>query len=276
MHNVTAMSQILSIFRRATLAITVSGSAGLAQQIPENVLRAEVLDGWRTASGTHMAALRLTLAEGWKTYWRAPGEGGIPPSFDWSGSANIASVAFHWPRPDVFDINGLRTIGYHDELVLPMEFTAREADAPMSVTARIALGVCEDICIPVEVSVIADLPRQSTVDPAIEVALAQQPLRGKRTGVKAIHCTAEPIKDGLRLTARIDIPTTGAEEVVVFELADRSIWISQADSWREGRELVSVADIVPPSSQPFVLNRDEVRVTILGTDQAVELRGCPG
>ena len=48
---------------------------------PEDVVQIEVLPGWQTASGTQMAALRLTLAPGWKTYWRAPGEGGIPPAF---------------------------------------------------------------------------------------------------------------------------------------------------------------------------------------------------
>ena len=61
---------------------------------PEDVVQIEVLPGWQTASGTQMAAIRLTLAPGWKTYWRAPGEGGIPPAFGWAGSQNIASTAF--------------------------------------------------------------------------------------------------------------------------------------------------------------------------------------
>ncbi|MFY8145805.1 MAG: protein-disulfide reductase DsbD domain-containing protein, partial [Rhodobacter sp.] len=63
----------------------------------DDLLSAEVLPGWRTEQGTHMAALRLTLAPGWKTYWRSPGDAGIPPLFNWSGSQNLSGVRVHWP-----------------------------------------------------------------------------------------------------------------------------------------------------------------------------------
>jgi DsbC/DsbD-like thiol-disulfide interchange protein len=76
-------------------------------------------------NGGHMAAVELQLAPGWKTYWRSPGDAGIPPSFDWSGSENVKSVRLHWPAPEVFEANGMQTIGYHERLVLPVEITPR-------------------------------------------------------------------------------------------------------------------------------------------------------
>ena len=63
----------------------------------ESPARMEILDGGMTARGTYMAALHLTLSDGWKTYWRAPGDAGIPPRLDWRGSRNLGDVAITWP-----------------------------------------------------------------------------------------------------------------------------------------------------------------------------------
>ena len=138
-------------------AIVALVSPALGQEMPANILSATLREGWRTGAGTQMAALELKLAPGWKTYWRAPGEAGIPPEFDWSGSENIRAVAFHWPRPEVFDLNGMRTFGYHEALVLPVEISPADAGRPIAVKARIDLGVCNEICVPVSVSVAGEL-----------------------------------------------------------------------------------------------------------------------
>ncbi len=70
-----------------------------------------------------MAAFEITLEEGWKTYWRSPGDAGIPPRFDWENSHNLDGVALHWPRPAVFESFGTQTIGYSEKLILPVELT---------------------------------------------------------------------------------------------------------------------------------------------------------
>ena len=103
------------------LALGTSLAAVTAQaQSFDRVVQAEVLPGWRTENGDHMAALRITLNPGWKTYWRAPGDAGIPPLLDWSGSGNLESAEVTWPTPEVFSQNGMRSIGYTEELVLPV------------------------------------------------------------------------------------------------------------------------------------------------------------
>lgn len=248
-----------------------------AQGLPSDILHATLLGGWRTESGTQMTALRLELAPGWKTYWRAPGEGGIPPRFDWSGSDNIGSVAFHWPVPEVFELNGLRTIGYRHELVLPIEIRPADASRPVAVAARIDLGVCEAICVPVTVDVAADLNRTAVPDPVILASLDRRPEAGPEAGLSASRCAAEPIRDGLRLTSRLTLPPVGPAEFAVVELADQSVWVSQADTLRTGGDLSATADLVPANAKPFALDRSSVRITIFGgSGRVVEVQGCAG
>lgn len=239
----------------------------------EDVARVDILPGWRTESGTHMAALRVRLAPGWKTYWRAPGEGGIPPRFDWAGSANLKAVGFHWPVPEVFSINGTRSIGYHDELILPMELTPATPGAPISVRTTVELGVCDDICLPMQVELSVDLAAGGAVDPTIRASLADQPVTAQSLGIGGATCAVDPISDGLRVTAQVTMQDLGSE-VAVIELPDKSIWISPADMGRQGGVMTATADMVPANAAPFLLNRSDLRITVFGDSKAVEIRGC--
>lgn len=242
---------------------------------PDDIVQAEILPGWRTKSGTQMAALHLQLAAHWKTYWRVPGQSGIPPQFNWSGSGNLAGAKIHWPVPQVFMVNGLQSIGYSEELILPIEFTPARPGEPVLLRASIDLGVCSDICVPVTLELRADLGRGTTADPAITAALQSRPQTARAAGLTGITCQIEPIADGLRLTADIAIPSSGAVEVGVIELADPTIWVSEPVAERSGQTLRLTSDLVPGSGAPFMLDRSGVRLTILGTDRAVDLLGCP-
>ena len=246
-----------------------------AQPPAETVLQAEILPGWETERGTQMAGLRLTLAPGWKTYWRAPGDAGIPPRFDWSASSNMKSVATYWPRPMVFDKNGMRTIAYENEVVLPLELTPSTPGTPIMLQGRMELGVCHDICMPMSLELHAELPARPDPEP-IRAALAARPTSAAQAGVGRVTCTAEPISDGLRLTAEIPLPPMGGEEVVVVELRDPAIWISEAEVTRQGNSLFAVADLVPEAAAPFALDRSSVRFTLLSGQKAVDIRGCEG
>ncbi|MFN3845413.1 MAG: protein-disulfide reductase DsbD domain-containing protein [Paracoccaceae bacterium] len=241
-----------------------------------DVVEGQFRPGWQTGTGTHIAALHLQLAPKWKTYWRAPGDAGIPPHFDWSGSENVASVRFFWPAPDVFHTNGMQTVGYHGELMLPFEVTAKDPGKPVRLNASVELGVCKDICVPASLQLGVALPAPGQPDRAISAALNARPATGREAGLKHIACTLEPIKDGMRITARMDLPSQGKEEVVVFEAGVPGVWVSESRSGRNGRTLEAVAEMVPPSGQPFALDRGAVVVSVIGTDgRAVEIHGCP-
>jgi len=261
----------IAAFLIASLALAVPAQAGSSL---ENLVRIEVLDGGPTARGTHLAALRLTLADGWKTYWRAPGEAGIPPSFDWRGSRNLRDVAITWPAPEVFETNGMRTIGYKHQLVLPVEVTPSGDGAPMQLRGRIEFGLCSDVCIPGALDFDGKLDPQAGRDPAIAAALAQRPYSAAEAGVQSATCRLTPSADGLRVEARIRMPSAGGTEIAVIEPGTPGVWAAETETRRSGDTLIAVSDLVNEAGGAFALTRSGLRITVLGTAHAVDIRGC--
>ena len=242
-------------------------------QSQEDVLNAQLLPGWQMPGGNYMAGLDLTLAPQWKTYWRAPGETGIPPEFDWSGSRNVASVRLHWPSPQVILLSGMQSIGYHDALTLPLEVTPLDPGQPVQLHLQMRLGICKDICMPAALTLTTPLGGAS--DARIAEALRQGPVRGDAAGLARLACDLSPIDDGLHVVARIEMPVQGSPETVVFEAADKSVWVAEASAIRSGNVLTAATDFVPPQGAPFALQRSDVTVTVIGQGHSVEIKGCP-
>ena len=187
------MAGTIGIASVMAVAVCIFGVAPTgAQEVPDNVAVGRILEGWRTPQGTQMAAVEIDLLPGWKTYWRSPGEAGIPPHFDWRGSGNLAGVVYHWPSPEVFETSGTRTIGYHGRLVLPVELSPLQADQPIDADATVDFGVCDEICVPVTLSLKATLPVRTTEDPVILSALADGPTRARMPARQ--RCAAPPTR----------------------------------------------------------------------------------
>lgn len=235
----------------------------------------EILPGWRTADGDHISAVKITLKPGWITYWRAPGEAGIPPQFSFSSDSAITSITPHWPVPDVFDDAGLQSIGYYDSVIFPLTVDAGGVTGDIAVTGQLTIGVCEEICIPVTYTFDTLLPQAGTHDAAITAALADDPLTRSEANVGDVTCAIDPISDGLRMTTQIDVAKSGYAEFVVIEPSDPRIWVSQADVTRAGGTLSATVEMVHPSGQPFAFDRSGVRITVLGNNgHAIDLLGC--
>src|ERR1700743_1071259 len=98
-----------------------------------------------------LGGVAFQLQPGWKTYWRNPGDSGVPPRFDFSKSDNVEAVTVLWPAPLKFeDGAGGISLGYHDQIVLPLRIVAKTVDKPVILRADINYAVCEKICVPVE------------------------------------------------------------------------------------------------------------------------------
>ncbi len=97
--------------------------------------------------------LQFKLKPGWKIYWRSPGDAGFPPQPDWSGSANLQSIAIEWPAPERFTVLGLQTLGYKEEVVFPLTITRKDPSAPLELAGAIRYLVCSEICIPYDAEV---------------------------------------------------------------------------------------------------------------------------
>src|ERR1700749_3849755 len=103
-------------------------------------------------SGTVLlGGIAFQLQPGWKTYWRTPGDSGVPPRFDFSKSDNVEAVTILWPAPTKFDDGaGGHSLGYHDQVVLPLRIVAKNVDKPVKLRAAINYAVGEKLCIPVQ------------------------------------------------------------------------------------------------------------------------------
>ena len=241
-----------------------------------DIVQLELLPGWRRDDGTHMAALLIRLAPGWKTYWRSPGEAGIPPQLQMRERRGMRGVELIWPVPDVFYTNGYRSIGYADDLLLPLQVTLAPGQGDLRISGSISIGVCQDVCMPVALDIAGTLRPGGSPDPRIVAALADRPRTASEAGVGTVICRLTPIADGLRVQARIPVAPQGATETVVFELPEEGTWVSEAQATRSGGTITATAEIIPADAGPFAMNRSTLRITVLGDGSAIDIRGCRG
>jgi len=106
------------------------------------------------------AGIEIKMQPGWHTYWRYPGDSGVPPRFSYSGSDNLASVEVLYPAPHAFTDESGTIIGYKGSVVLPLRVFPRQKDKPVMLRAKIDYAVCEKLCVPVEANV------ELTISPA--------------------------------------------------------------------------------------------------------------
>ena len=114
------------------------------------------------------AAIEIVLDPGWKTYWRTPGDAGIPPRFDFSGSENASGAEVAFPAPERSDDGFSVSNVYHDRVVLPVRFATSDPSKPVRLELTATLGICAEVCIPVELAASLDIPP----DPADDGAMA--------------------------------------------------------------------------------------------------------
>ncbi|SEM80660.1 protein-disulfide reductase DsbD family protein [Palleronia pelagia] len=186
---------LIRLWRALFLALAVAGlpEGGMAassdpQTSPAVTARLiTAQDGVPEGAGTLSAGLDLKLGDGWKTYWRSPGEVGIPPSIDWAGSENIAGVSFLWPAPERFTAFGIENFGYRDEVVFPLRIALDRPGAPARLKALVSLLVCSDICVPQDFELSLSLPRGAGIDTEaatrIAAFAARVPVPGPESGI---------------------------------------------------------------------------------------------
>jgi DsbC/DsbD-like thiol-disulfide interchange protein len=144
--------------------------------------RAQLVSGGPLAEGdARLAGVIIKLDPGFKTYWRHPGESGLPPAFDWSRSSNVANIEVLWPAPTRFEDAGGVSYGYAGGIVLPVRVKPQDARQPVRLVLKLDYGVCKDICIPAQADLLLTLPKaggskQAPVMEALARVPKQQPL----------------------------------------------------------------------------------------------------
>lgn len=99
-------------------------------------------------TGVIHGVLDIDLLPGWKTYWRDPGDTGVPPSIDIGDSENIDQVSLEFPAPERVNDGYSIWAGYTYPVALPMTLRQDQPGKPSQIEADVFLGICETICIP--------------------------------------------------------------------------------------------------------------------------------
>lgn len=134
---------------------------------------------------TLVAGIELSIAKGWKTYWRTPGDsGGVPPNVDLAQSENVASFVVLYPAPHRLPDPLGDAIGYKDAVTLPVAIVALDASKPVVLNVQIEYGICREICVPAEARLTLTIP-PGTISPApamLAEALAKVPAKAQTAG----------------------------------------------------------------------------------------------
>jgi DsbC/DsbD-like thiol-disulfide interchange protein len=219
-----------------------------------------------------LGGIAFRLQPGWKTYWRTPGDSGVPPRFDFSKSDNIEAVTVLWPAPLKFDDGaGGHSLGYRDQVVLPLRIVAKNADKPVTLRADINYAVCEKLCIPVDASAeLAFTSVASTEDSALFAALDTVP-KPANVGDPNPLTIRDVRRDG-KSTVLVDVVSPDSRVINLFVEGPTPDW---------GLPVPKLLESSPPGIKRFAFDLDGVppgtnpagaalKLTLVSGDRAYE------
>jgi DsbC/DsbD-like thiol-disulfide interchange protein len=164
------------------------------------------------------AGVEIKLDPGWKTYWRDPGDTGVPPTLDFSGSDNVKSVTVLWPAPELFpDGAGGNSIGYVDRVILPLHIEPDNAGKPSSLQLKLGYAICGNLCVPVEANLKLPLGGDGAEEAALERAEIHVPRRvalGPGPGLAVLAVHREPGEAHERVV--VDVAAPNGAPVTLF------------------------------------------------------------
>lgn len=147
----------------ATAGSSVAAQAASSEWFEAQGARIRIVTSDKAdASGRLRGALDIELEPGWKTYWRDPGDAGVPPSVDVSKSTNLRGAELDFPVPERHDDGDYIWAGYSKPVLLPIVFTLADPSDGASIKADVFLGVCQEICVPVQTVFSIDTAEPST------------------------------------------------------------------------------------------------------------------
>ena len=219
-----------------------------------------------------LGGIAVQLDPGWKTYWRTSGDSGVPPRFDFSKSDNIEAVTVLWPAPTKFDDGaGGTSLGYHDQVVLPLRIVAKNADKPATLRADISYAVCEKICIPIEANAeLAFASVASTEDSVLFAALDTVPKPASVGDPNPL--TIRDVKREGKSTVLVDVVAPDAKAVNLFVEGPTPDWGLPVPKLLEHgppgvKRFAFELDGVPPGTSP---EGAALKLTLVGGERSYE------
>jgi DsbC/DsbD-like thiol-disulfide interchange protein len=219
-----------------------------------------------------LGGIAFQLEPGWKTYWRNPGDSGVPPRFDFSKSENIEAVTVLWPAPTKFDDGaGGHSMGYHNQVVLPLRIVAKSADKPVTLRADINYAVCEKLCIPVQANAeLAITSVASTEDSTLFAALDTVPKPANIGDPNPL--TIRDVKRDGKSAVLVDVVSPDAREVSLFVEGPTPDWALPVPKLLEHsppgvKRFTFALDGLPPGADPAGA---ALKLTLVGGERSYE------
>lgn len=168
----------------------IQASAKISPSFEAEPLSAHLITAQNGVSETTKsisAGLSIKLADGWKIYWRSPGEVGVPPQIDLDTSSNVASFEMVWPAPERFTAFGIENFGYSDEVVFPLRIDLETPGQPVNLALDGKLLACSEVCVPLSFELSMSLPLGSGIDAVSAARISRfasfAPIEASRAGI---------------------------------------------------------------------------------------------
>ena len=272
---------IVIVPMRAALGIAVTLSVACmaieARAEDSSLWQRDTYSAIRLLAGSRSGAVLLggiaiQLQPGWKTYWRTPGDSGVPPRFDFSKSDNVEAVTVLWPAPMKFDDGaGGQSLGYKSQVVLPLRIVAKSADKPVVLRAAINYAVCDKLCIPVEAnSELSFASVASTEDGALSAALDTVPKPANIGDPNPV--TIRDVRRDGKSNVLVDVTAPESKSVSLFVEGPTPDWALPIPKLVEHgppgvKRFVFELDGLPPGAKP---EGAALKFTLVGGERAYE------
>lgn len=222
------------------------------------------------------AGVEIKLKEGWKTYWRYPGDSGVPPALDFSQSQNVKAVTVLYPAPMRFpDGAGGNSIGYKGVVVLPLHVVPEDAGKPVTLNLKLDYAVCDKLCVPAEAKLELLLTGTANAnDATLSAAEARVPKRAAigDSGTPAIRAVRREAGSG-KPRVVVDVAAPAGASLTLFAEGPTPQWAlplpepvagASAGQQRFAFEL----DGMPPGEKS---DGATIRLTAVSGDKAIEV-----
>ena len=215
------------------------------------------------------AGVEIRLNPGWHTYWRYPGDAGVPPHFDWAGSENLAAVEILWPAPKRIVVEGAISIGYEGDLIFPVRVLPADAKRPVKLDLKLEFAVCERLCVPAEAHARLEIPAGGDVAAiALDQAEKRVPRRarvGEKSDLAVLGITLDR-----GAVPRVLVAVAAAGKFDLFAEGPDETWalaVPELISEQPIRFAIPL-DSAPPGAGPIP---SKLRLTLVSGSAAIEV-----
>ena len=199
------------------------------------------------SDGRGHAAIEIRLDPDSITYWRNPGDAGIAPLFDFSGSDNVTFASIRFPAPErIAEPDGSEAFGYHEGVILPIEYVRKDPSRPATLAIAFDYGVCEKLCFPGHADMKLELKDGGLSEHAASIASATALVPPTRLPAEAgVEVVAEDPKNWIACAPAGD----GVHDL--FLEPPRGYWLtSKASAPERGRDCFDIALEQSPKGAP--------------------------